>query len=137
MRTTASTSYWKDQEQPHRGIPRKSYSENMQQVCRRTPMLKCDFIKVAQQRSCGAVVQWLSLLHNFFRLSLNLGSALVQSLLAACRRFTMVRISLTMVPAGNKANHFCSVNHTKKTIIISSSSSSSSLKSHFGMGVLL
>ena len=35
----------------------------------------------------------LSLLHNFIHLSLNSGSAQVQTLLAACRRFAMVRIS--------------------------------------------
>ena len=40
-----------------------------------------------------AVVYWLSLLHNFIQLSLNSGSAQVQILLAACRRFAMVRIS--------------------------------------------
>ena len=39
------------------------------------------------------VVQWLLLLHNFIQLSLNSGSAQVQTLLAACRRFAMVRIS--------------------------------------------
>ena len=42
---------------------------------------------------CGAVVQWLSLLHNFIQLSLSSGYAQVQTLLAACRRFAMVRIS--------------------------------------------
>ena len=31
--------------------------------------------------------------HNFIQLSLNSGSAQVQTLLAACRRFAMVRIS--------------------------------------------
>ena len=36
---------------------------------------------------------WLSLLHNFIQLSLNLGSAQVQILLAACRRFAMVMIA--------------------------------------------
>ena len=41
----------------------------------------------------GAVVWWLSLLHNFTQLSLKSGSVQVQTLFAACRRFTMVRIS--------------------------------------------
>ena len=40
-----------------------------------------------------SVVWWLSLLHNFIQQSLNSGSAQVQILLAACRRFEMVRIS--------------------------------------------
>ena len=40
-----------------------------------------------------AVVQWLSLLHNFIQLSLNSVSAHVQILVVACRRFTMLRIS--------------------------------------------
>ena len=35
------------QKQPLRGVPRKRCSENMQQIYRRTPMLKCDFNKVA------------------------------------------------------------------------------------------
>ena len=39
-----------------------------------------------------AVVQWLSLLHNLIQLSLNSGSAQIQTLLAACWRFEMVRI---------------------------------------------
>ena len=38
-------------------------------------------------------VPWLSLLHTFNQLSLNSDSAQVQTLLAACRRFAMVRIS--------------------------------------------
>ena len=41
----------------------------------------------------GAVVWWLSLLHNFIHLSLNPGSAEVQILRAASRRFAMVRIT--------------------------------------------
>ena len=47
--------------------------------------LKCTYL--------GAVVQWLSLLHNFIQQNLNSGSAQVQILLATCRRFAMVRIS--------------------------------------------
>ena len=35
------------QKQPFRGVPKKSYSENMHQIYRRTPMPKCDFNKVA------------------------------------------------------------------------------------------
>ena len=42
---------------------------------------------------CGAAVYWLSLLHNFLQQSLNSDSAHVQTLLVACRRFAMVRIS--------------------------------------------
>ena len=34
------------QKQPPRGVPRKRYSENMQQIYRRTPTSKCDFNKV-------------------------------------------------------------------------------------------
>ena len=58
---------------------------------------------------CGAVVQWLSLLHKFIQLSLNSGSAQFQTLLSACRGFAMVRIS-------DKAKRLSSVNHTTKTI---------------------
>ena len=37
------------QKQPPRGILKKSCSENIQQICRRTPMPKCDFNKVPKQ----------------------------------------------------------------------------------------
>ena len=37
------------QKQPSRGVLRKSCSENMQEIYRRTPMPKCDFNKVAKQ----------------------------------------------------------------------------------------
>ena len=36
------------QKQPSRGILKKRISENIQQICRRAPMLKCDFNKVAK-----------------------------------------------------------------------------------------
>ena len=39
------------------------------------------------------MVLWLSLLHKFMQLTLHSDSAQVQTLLAACRRFAMVRIS--------------------------------------------
>ena len=54
-----------------------------------------------------AVVLWLSVLHNFTQISLNSGSAQVQTLLATCR---------TLVPAENKAKSLSSVNHTTNTI---------------------
>ena len=41
------------QKQPPRGVPRKSCSENMQQIYRRTPMPKCDFNKVVLQLRHG------------------------------------------------------------------------------------
>ena len=37
------------QKQLYRGVFRKSCSESMQQICRRTLMPKCDFNKVALQ----------------------------------------------------------------------------------------
>ena len=37
------------QKQPSRDLLRRKYSETMQQIYRRTPMLKCDFNKVALQ----------------------------------------------------------------------------------------
>ena len=40
----------------------------------------------------GAAVSWLSLLHKFIQQSLNSSSAQFETLLAACRRFAMVRI---------------------------------------------
>ena len=43
--------------------------------------------------TCGDMVYWLSLLHNFIQQSLNSGSAQVQILLVVCQRFAVVRIS--------------------------------------------
>ena len=80
-----------------------------------SPLLFC-FQIFHRLFSRGAVVWWLSLLHNFILLSLNSGSAPARTLLAAYRRFAMVRISLTMVPAGYKTKRLSSVNHTRKTI---------------------
>ena len=42
---------WQWQKQPFRGIVRKRHSESMQQIYWRTPMLKCDFNKVANHAS--------------------------------------------------------------------------------------
>ena len=72
--------------------------------------------------------------------SLNTVSAQVQILLTACQRFAMMRISLTIVPAGNIAKCLFSVNSTipqKQFIIIIiiiisyGISTESFLKSHF------
>ena len=41
--------YKYDQNQPPRGVPKKRWSENMQQIFRRTPMSKCGFNKFALQ----------------------------------------------------------------------------------------
>ena len=38
--------YFSKQKQPFRSVLRKRRSENMQQIFRRTPMPKCDFIKL-------------------------------------------------------------------------------------------
>ena len=40
------------QKQPTRGVPRKRFSENMQQIYRRKPMPKCDFNNVALRSGC-------------------------------------------------------------------------------------
>ena len=61
------TSQSEIQKQPPRGVPRKSYSENMQQIYRRTPMPKCNFNKVA-------------LLCNFIEITLRHGCSLVNFL---------------------------------------------------------
>ena len=42
-------SYQNIQKQTSRGVRKKRWSENMQQIYKRTPMPKCDFNKVAQQ----------------------------------------------------------------------------------------
>ena len=41
------------QKQPYRGVLKKRCSENMQQIYRRTLMLKCDFNKVAMKSRFG------------------------------------------------------------------------------------
>ena len=51
----------KFQKQSSRGVLKKRCAENMQQICRRTPMPKCDFNKVALQYGCYLV----NLLHIF------------------------------------------------------------------------
>ena len=38
-----------NQKQTSRGVLRKKFSENMQEIYKRTPMPKCDFNKVAKQ----------------------------------------------------------------------------------------
>ena len=45
-----TTHIWKKQKQPSRGVPKKRFSENMQQIYRRTSMPKCDFNKAAKQK---------------------------------------------------------------------------------------
>ena len=49
------------QKQLPRGVLKKSCSKNMQQIYRRTPMLKCDFNKVAKQ------LCWIFSEHLFLR----------------------------------------------------------------------
>ena len=52
------------QKQPPRGALRKRFSENMQQIYRRTPMPKCNFsnfIEIALRHECSA----MNLLHIF------------------------------------------------------------------------
>ena len=43
------------QTQPSRSVLKKSCSENMQQIYRRTPMRKCNFNKVARVHGCFKV----------------------------------------------------------------------------------
>ena len=57
-----------DKKQPSRGFPKKRWSEDMQQIYRRTPMRKCDineavsnFIEIALRHGCSPV----NLLHIF------------------------------------------------------------------------
>ena len=47
------------QKQPSRGVFKKSYSENMQQIFRRTPMPKCDFNKVTLQLYWNHTLAWV------------------------------------------------------------------------------
>ena len=82
-------------------------------------MFNFDFLekglgKVPPTYFCGAVVYWLSLLHNFIQQSLNWGSGSQ----TCTRHVGYLRLlgSLTMVPGGKKAKCLLSVNHTTKTI---------------------
>ena len=47
--SNAAYTYMKGQIRPTRGVYRKSCPENMQQVCRKTPLPKCDFNNIALQ----------------------------------------------------------------------------------------
>ena len=76
-----------------------------------------------KKRPSGAVVSWLSLLHNFIQLSLNSGFAQVQTYLQHVGDLRWWE-SLTLVLAGNKAKRLSSVNHTTKTIQSSKSEKS-------------
>ena len=49
------------QKQPPRGVLKKMCSEKMQQIYRRTPMPKCNFIEIALWHGCSPV----NLLHSF------------------------------------------------------------------------
>ena len=58
----------KPQKQPSIGVLIKRYSENMQPIVRRTPMLKCDFKKLRKQlhwNHTSAVVISSKFAHNF------------------------------------------------------------------------
>ena len=54
-----------NQKQPSRGVLRKKYSENMQQIYRRTPIRKCDFNKVALHFALQHGPSPVNLLHIF------------------------------------------------------------------------
>ena len=45
--------------QPPKGVPRKRYSENMQQIYRITSMPKCDFNKLAKQLYWNRTSAWV------------------------------------------------------------------------------
>ena len=48
--------FWKIEKQFFRGVLKKTYSENMHQIYRRTPMPKCDFNKVALHFGIGVLL---------------------------------------------------------------------------------
>ena len=50
-----------DQKQPSRGVLKKRCCENMQQIYRRTPLPKCNFIEISLRHWCSSV----NLLHVF------------------------------------------------------------------------
>ena len=47
------------QKQPFSGVLKKRYPGNMQQIYRRTPMPKCDFIKVAEKPYWNGTLTWM------------------------------------------------------------------------------
>ena len=55
----ALTIHFKLQKQPSRSVFRKRCSDNMQQIYRRTPILKCDFNKVALQLYWNRASAWV------------------------------------------------------------------------------
>ena len=50
---------YKTQRQPSRGVFRKRFSENVQQIYKRTPMPKCDFKRVAKQLYWNHTSAWV------------------------------------------------------------------------------
>ena len=66
------------------------FLETVQSSCNTSCLRTSQNFGILKTPWCSA---WLSLLHNLIQLSLNSGSVQVQSLLAACWRFAMVRIS--------------------------------------------
>ena len=57
---------------PHRGVPRKSCSKDMQQIYRRTPTPQCDFNKIAVQLYWNHTLAWLfSCKHLFLKAPLD------------------------------------------------------------------
>ena len=49
----------KNQKQPSKGVLKKSCSENVQKILRRTPMPKCDFSKIAKQLYWNLTSAWV------------------------------------------------------------------------------
>ena len=56
---TTVPSIWERQKQPFRGVLSKRCSENVQQICSRTPMPKCDLNKVALQLYWNHTLAWV------------------------------------------------------------------------------
>ena len=61
-RSKLTETYYKYQKQPPRGVLRKTCSESMQQIYRRTPMLNvtsirllCNFIEITLRHGCSPV----------------------------------------------------------------------------------
>ena len=59
MSSFTITSALQIQTQLSRGVLRKRCSENIEQICKRTPLMKCDFNKVANQLYLNYTSTWV------------------------------------------------------------------------------
>ena len=94
------------QKQPPRGVPRKSCSENMLQIYRRTPISKYDFNKVAKQLYQNRTSAWVFSRFSFGSVMFSLRFSGRKFLINPRRQFRVRKIFYTEVFADLLSFHF-------------------------------